>query len=123
MIVLIHKMGNLCSFDNWCGITLMEVVGKVVARVVQGRLQSLADRLLPESQCGFHGGRGCTDMTFVVRKLVEKALEHRTRHFLFSLISRCMICTKGCFVVGDKKVRLLIDIVKSFHETIDGTRN
>ena len=46
---------------------------------MQGQLQSLADRLLPESQCGFCGGRGCTDMTFVMRQLAEKALEHRTK--------------------------------------------
>ena len=52
------------------------MVGKLAARIVQNRLQSIAEQELPESQCGFRQGRGCTDMIFVVRQLVEKALEH-----------------------------------------------
>ena len=48
IIVPIPK-GNLRSCDNWRGIALLEVVGKVVARVVQGRLQMLAERELPDS--------------------------------------------------------------------------
>ena len=42
IIVPILKKGNLRSCDNWQGIALLEVVGKVMARVVQGRLQRLA---------------------------------------------------------------------------------
>ena len=34
--VPIPKKGNLQSCDNWRGIALLEVVGKVVARVTQG---------------------------------------------------------------------------------------
>jgi hypothetical protein len=49
------------------------VVGKLTARIVQSRLQTLAGRELPESQCDFRRGRGCTrtDMIYVVRQLVE----------------------------------------------------
>ncbi len=39
-----------------CGISLLDVVGKVVARVLQVRLQKLAEEELPESQCGFRRG-------------------------------------------------------------------
>ena len=60
----------------------MEVVRKVTARVVQGRLQRLAERELQDSQCGFRKGRGPSDMTFVVRQLAEKAIEHRAKQFL-----------------------------------------
>jgi len=61
---------------------LLEVVGKVVARVIQGRSQRLAEKELPESQCGFRKGRGCTDMIFTVRQLVDKVIEHHTKQFL-----------------------------------------
>jgi hypothetical protein len=44
IIVPIPQQGNLWSCDNWRGIALLEVVGKVVARVIQGRLQRLAER-------------------------------------------------------------------------------
>ena len=46
------------------------------SRVLQGRLQKIAEDKLPESQCGFRKGRGCTDMIFTIRQLVEKSWEH-----------------------------------------------
>ena len=36
-ILVIPKKGDLSSCDNWCGISLLDVVGKVVARVLQVR--------------------------------------------------------------------------------------
>ena len=53
VLVPIPKKGDLSQCDNWRGIALLDVVGKVVARVIQGRLQKLAEDELPESQCGF----------------------------------------------------------------------
>ena len=52
--ILPEMVKAACSdSDNWQGIALLDVVGKLVARVVQGRLQDLAEEVLPESQCGF----------------------------------------------------------------------
>ena len=59
MLIPIPRKGNLKCCDNWRGISLLEVLGKVVARGVQNRLQKLAEKLLPESQYGFRKGRGC----------------------------------------------------------------
>ena len=72
-IVPIPKKGNMKVCDNWRGINLLDVVGKLFARIVQERLQTLAENILPESQCGFRSSRGCIDMIFVARQLVEKA--------------------------------------------------
>ena len=55
---------------------------------MQDRLQRLAEVELPESQCEFQRGRGCTDMILMVHQLSDKACEHNTKHFLFSWISR-----------------------------------
>ena len=77
-IVPIPKKGDLWSSDNWRGISLLDVVGKLFARVIQDRLQELSEDVLPESQCGFRKGRGCVDMVFVARQLIEKAIEHDT---------------------------------------------
>ena len=41
VIVPIPKKGDLKDCDNWRGISLLHVVGKVFACVVQERLQSL----------------------------------------------------------------------------------
>ena len=57
ILVPIPKKGDLSSCDNWRGISLLDVVGKVVARVLQERLQKVAEDELPESQCGFRRER------------------------------------------------------------------
>ena len=81
-IIPIPKKGNLSDCNNWRGIALLDVVGKVVARVIQERLQRPAEQELPESQCGFRKGSSCSDMIFTVRQLMEKATEHRAKQFL-----------------------------------------
>ena len=76
VVVPIPKKGDLKQCDHWRGIGLLDVVGKVLGRIVQGRLQVIAGKILPESQSGFRKGRGCADMIFVARQLAEKAREH-----------------------------------------------
>ena len=56
ILIPIPKKGNLHRCDNWRGIALLDVVGKVAARIVQTRLQTLAEQVLPETQCGFRRG-------------------------------------------------------------------
>ena len=51
-------------------------MGKVFARILQDRLQVVTESVLPESQCGFRKGRGCVDMIFTAKQLVEKSREH-----------------------------------------------
>ena len=60
----VPKKGNLHCCDNWRGIALLDVVGKMLGRIVQDRLQKLADKVLTKSQCGFRKGCSCTDMVF-----------------------------------------------------------
>ena len=82
VIVPIPKKGDLSDCNNWRGISLFDVVCKVTARILQDRLQQLVDEELPVSQCGLRKGRGCTDMIFAVRQLVEKTWEHLTKAFI-----------------------------------------
>ncbi len=77
VLIPLLKKGDRSVCDNWKGISLLDVVGKVVARVIQERLQKLAKDQLPESQCGFRKGRGCADMIFTVIQLVKKADKKR----------------------------------------------
>jgi hypothetical protein len=80
-IVPIPKKGDLRHCDNWRGISLLDVVGKLFGRILQDRLQVVAEKVLPESQCGFRKGRGCVDMIFVARQLIEKCREHEDSLF------------------------------------------
>ena len=81
-LVPILKKGDLSSCDKWRGIVLLDVVGKVVGRLIQNRLQHLAESELPDSQCGFRQGRSCTDQIFSVGQYIEKLNEHHETRFL-----------------------------------------
>ena len=56
VVVPVPKKGDLQCCDNWWGISLLDVAGKLFARIVQDRLQRIADHILPESQCGLGKG-------------------------------------------------------------------
>ena len=75
-IIPVTKKGDLTSCDNWRGTALLDIVGKLLGKLVLNRLQLFAETVLPEEQCGFFRNRSCTDMTFVVRQLAEKCYEH-----------------------------------------------
>ena len=44
VVVPIPKKGDLKQCDHWRGISLLDVVGKVLGRIVQGRLQVIAEK-------------------------------------------------------------------------------
>ena len=82
-IVAIPKKGDLSLCDNWRGISLLDVAGKVFAYIMKQRMQSVADLELAESRCGFREGRGCIDMLFCVRQLVKKIEHEEFLHMVF----------------------------------------
>ena len=120
-IVPVPKKGNLQSCDNWRGISLLDVVGKVMGRIIQERLQVIAEQLLPDSQCGFRRGRGCVDMIFVARQLMEKTREHEDSLFMmfvdlkkaYDSVPRNALWTvlAKCGVPPT-----MLSIIRSFHE-------
>ncbi|BHF85824.1 hypothetical protein SprV_1002899700 [Sparganum proliferum] len=73
------RQGNRQICDNHRGISLLNIAGKIFARILLNRLNNhLEQGLLPESQCGFRRHRGTTDMIFAARQLQEKCQELRT---------------------------------------------
>ena len=63
-IVTLYKYkGERSDCNNYRGISLLSIVGKVFARVILVRLQKLAERVYPESQCGFRAERSTVDMS------------------------------------------------------------
>ena len=126
VITLYKNKGDRGDCNNYRGISLLSVVGKVFARVVLKRLQVLAEQVYPESQCGFRANRSTVDMIFSLRQLQEKCREQRQPLFIafidltkaFDLVSR-----DGLFKILPKigcPPRLL-SIIRSFHEDMKGT--
>ena len=106
-------------------MSLLNIVGKVFARVVLNRLQKLAERVYPESHCGFRAERSTADMVFSLRQLQDNYREQKQPLHIafidltkaFDLVSRdglsCILSKIGC---SPK----LLSIVQSFHTDMKG---
>ncbi|XP_069186413.1 uncharacterized protein [Procambarus clarkii] len=83
IITLYKNKGDNSDVNIYRGISLLsedateEGDGKLFTRDVLVRLQILAERVYPESQCGFRAERSTTDMVFSLRQLQEKCREQR----------------------------------------------
>ena len=125
-IVTIYKnKGDKSDCNNYRGISLLSIAGKVFAKVALKRLQQLGETVYPESQCGFRPNRSTTDMIFSVRQIQEKCREQNQPLYMvfidltkaFDLVSR-----KGLFQVLSKTgcPPQLLSIIKSFHTDMKG---
>ncbi|XP_065185994.1 uncharacterized protein LOC135816821 [Sycon ciliatum] len=124
VLVPLPKKDDLSLCDNWRGIALLDVVGKVVARVVQTRLQTVAEEVLPDSQCGFRRARSCTDMIFSVRQISEKVLEHHDRAFLLFIDLKKAYDSVPRAALWAVLLRLgvpekLVSIIRAFHKDME----
>ena len=125
IITLYKNKGDRSDCNNYRGIPLLSIVGKVIARVL-ARLQKLAERVYPESQCGFHAERSTIDMVFSVHQLQEKCREQQIPLFIafidltkaFDLVSR-----EGLFKLLHKIgcPPIVLSLTKSFHSDMKGT--
>ena len=56
LMVPAHNKGSLKVCDNYRGIVVLSVPGKVFYRVIQNRLAERAEQVLRTEQCGFRNG-------------------------------------------------------------------
>ena len=82
MIIPVPKKGDLHCCDNWRGISLLNVAGKVFTRLIADRISDISESIIDETQCGFRKQRGTVDMVFVARQLQEKAREQNCQLFM-----------------------------------------
>nr|VZI00780.1 unnamed protein product [Spirometra erinaceieuropaei] len=75
ILAVIYKHGNRQFCDNHRGISLLNIAGKVFARILLNRLNhDLGQGLLPKNKCGFRRYRGTTDMIFAPRQEMRTQL-------------------------------------------------
>ena len=74
-IIKLPKKGDLSICDNWRGITLLSVPGKILNYILLTRLKNSLDSLLRENQAGFRNGRSCSEQIFTTRQLIEQSIE------------------------------------------------
>ena len=126
IITLYKNKGDRNDCNNYRGIFLLSIVGKVFARVILIRLQKLAERIYPESQCGFRAERSTIDMVVSLRQLQEKCREQHMPWYVafidltkaFDLVSR-----DGQFKILPKIgcPPKLQSMIESFHTDTKGT--
>ena len=126
IVTLYKNKGDHSDWNNYRDISLLSIVGKAFARVLLIRLQKLASRVYPESQCGFRAGRSTIDMISSVRQLQEKCREQGMSLYVafidltkaFDLASR-----KGIFRLLEKvgcppKLRSIVSFLDNMKGTI-----
>ena len=78
LLSLFKRKGSKSECGDHRGISLLEAVGKVFAKLLLNcLLEWVCPTVIPESQCGFRAGCGTMDMIFSVRQLQEKCIEQR----------------------------------------------
>ena len=87
IIFPIHKAGDERVPDNYRGITLLSVVGKLYSSILTKRVSNWCEEnnLLSDEQAGFRAGRGATDQLFIL----SETLSHR---------KDCHLDTVVCFL-------------------------
>ena len=124
-IITIYKnKDEMNDCNNYMGISLRSIVGKVFARVILIRLQKLAERIYPESQCGFRAERSTIDMIFSLRQLQEKCREQHVYIASIDLTKAFdLVSRDGLFKVLPKIgcPPKLQSMFESFHTDAKGT--
>jgi len=74
VIVPVPKKESLSDCNNWRGITLVSVPGKVFCSVLLNtcRLKNEVDNPLREEQTGFRKGRLCSEQILTLRNIIEQ---------------------------------------------------
>ena len=85
VIVKIPKKGDLSNTNNWRGITLLSIPGKVLCGIIADRIRPAVDTILREEQAGFRANRSCADQIFSLRRLIEK-MKYKRRVLLINYI-------------------------------------
>ena len=85
VIVKLPKKGRLDDCNNWRGVTLLSITGKVFCRVLLQRIQNEIDLRLREEQAGFRLGRSGMEQILTLRNILEQSIEMQTplaMHFI-----------------------------------------
>ena len=126
-IVTIYKRkGSHQDCNNYRGISLLSIVGKVMSRVVVIRLSAFAESVVPESQCGFRKNRSTIDQIFAIRQIQEKCVEQQR-----DLVCVFIDLTKAYDVINREALwsviahlgipPKIVNVIRAFHNGMHAT--
>ncbi|VDP73631.1 unnamed protein product [Schistosoma mattheei] len=74
-LIKIPKKGYLNKCEDYRGITLLSISGKVFNRVLLNRMKDSVDAQLRDQQAGLSNDRSCADQITTLRIIVEQSIE------------------------------------------------
>ncbi|MCG8044774.1 MAG: reverse transcriptase domain-containing protein, partial [Candidatus Thiodiazotropha endolucinida] len=80
-IVPLHKKGSVDNVENYRGITLLSVIGKLFTNILNSRLNEWAENyhVYVEAQAGFRKGMGTMDNIFVLHSLISHCVNNNKK--------------------------------------------
>ena len=83
VIVPIFKDGEKNNVDNYRGITLLSVVGKLYTRILNTRLSNWfeKEKKIVEEQGGFRAKRSTSEQIFILREIIQARRKKRKRTY------------------------------------------
>ena len=76
VVIPIHKKGDKKKCNNYRGISLISVPGKVYAKCLEKKCREIVEPKLTDAQCGFRPGRSTMDQIFALQQVFEKSWEY-----------------------------------------------
>jgi len=123
IITLYKNKGDRRDCNNYRGISLLCIAGKDFARLLLPRVRQIADRILPESQCGFRPSKSTSGMVFSLRQLQEKRIEQsRQLYVVFIDLTKAFDTVSRPGLYNILKLlgcpEKLLSILVAFHENM-----
>ena len=124
IVMPLFKKGNRMDLDNYRGISLMDVVGKVFSGILRDRLESFYEGKIVEEQAGFRKGRGCVDQGYTLAQVVLKRLEVQKNTYLcFVDLKKAYdsVWREGLFrrMADDGVPEKLLSLVKRWYKNVN----
>ena len=82
VIIKLAKKGDLTNCGNWRGITLIVTTAKIMGKVIIRRIANEVDKNLRSEQAGFRAGRGTTEQIYILRNILEQAIEWKANLYV-----------------------------------------
>ena len=121
IIAILFKKGAIHDCNNYRGLSLISHIGKVLECMIYNRLVTLAEKTLPEAQCGFRVNRSTADCIFVSKQLAASCTEKQRRLY------KCFVDLTKAYdkvsrdILWDILLKLgvpenVVNLIKALHE-------
>ena len=76
---ILQKKGEISNSNNWRGITLLDVVSKLMPIIISTRIEEALKRYGTSLQFGASPNMGCPEGSFSLRFLLQMRKEHNLK--------------------------------------------